>query len=162
MPTGGNVDATHAPVGGGGLYSICKLWRPWWLKVLDVREGRACARPRTVKVSPPYRSTQSFKENHHILPLNRYLRILARSLSRRGFHSGQYSGHPAAHKNARLLRLEMNYLIHLQTKTKEKFHHAGMVIHVYVTPENKHYELPNPRPMQCKKIHFFSPNPENK
>ena len=57
MSSGGNVDATHDPVGGGGLDSICKLWRPSWLKVKHVHEVSACARPRTVKVSPPYRST---------------------------------------------------------------------------------------------------------
>ena len=33
-----------------------------------------------------------------------------------------------------------------------------MVIYVYPTPENKYYELPNPRPIQRKKIHFVSPN----
>ena len=31
-------------------------------------------------------------------------------------------------------------------------YHAGMVIYVYPTPENKRYELPNPRPIQRKII----------
>ena len=44
----------------------------------------------------------------------------------------------------------MNELIHLQMKTKENFYHARMVIYVYATPENKYYELPNPRPIQRK------------
>ena len=38
------------------------------------------------------------------------------------------------------------------------FYHAGMVIYVYRTPKNNYYEVPNPRPIQRKKIHFVSPN----
>ena len=71
------------------------LWRPWWFKVNNVREGCACTRPRTVKVSSPYRVTQSFKQNH---PFFRYRSIcylswtLPRSLPRRDSSRGDIAG----------------------------------------------------------------------
>ena len=90
MPCCGRIDATHDPGGVGGLDSIvCELWRPWWLTVNNVREVSACARPRTVKVSPPHRSTQSFKENHlFFVAIELWSALNTKSLSRRDFNSG--------------------------------------------------------------------------
>ena len=108
------------------------------------------ARPRTVKVSPPYRSTQSFKENPlFFLPLNYYLyRTLTRSPSRRGFKSVKYSVQIAAQNRARFSSTGDERIDSSAFENDGENYHADMVIYVYATQKNIYYELLNPGPTQ--------------
>ena len=164
MPSGGNVDATHAPVGGGWLDNICTLWRPRWLKVNNGREGSTCAHApgqlrchHRIDQRKASRRTTISSYHWNIICAEHWLGPSLAVVSIRSNIACKSLPKTAVF----FRRLEINELIHLQMKMTEKITTQIWWFTSMRLQKQKYCELPNPSPTQRNNFNV-SPNSKNK